>query len=83
MQYPIYLQFSATNTWYHILNDHTFIEVKTLGNTYSASKYSDDILPMRNHISDLIVHDGTKSISEQEFNDYLAKLKSEKSLRDF
>ena len=81
--YPIFLQFDAIHTWYKIINDHSFIEVKTLGSYYFLCEYSDDIMPMHNHISDLIKQEETKEVSEQTYQDYLDYLKLEKIFRAF
>ncbi len=83
MNFPKYLKLGTTNTWYKITDDHSFMEVKTLGGFYSISEFSDDILPMRNHISDLIEHDGTQEVSELEFQNYLEALSLEKKLKAF
>jgi len=82
-KFPLFLKLSAMNTWYKILNDHTFLEVKSLGSYYSISEFSDDILPMRNHIQDLIEGDGIELISNEDFQTHLDKLSSDKELRRF
>lgn len=71
------------NTWLLISDDHSFKEVKSLGNYYSVSEYSDDILPMRTHISDLINGTGVDTVTELEFNSNLEKVMAEKELREF
>ncbi len=82
-QFPLFLQLTAMNTWYKLINDHSFTEVKTLGSYFSITEYSDDILPMRNHIIDLIEGQGVEIVSEETFNAYLEKLEKEKTLREF
>ena len=71
------------STWYEVKNDHSFTEVKTLGGFFFITEYSDDIMPMRNHIMDLIEGKGVEEVSEKSFYDYLEKLKQEKTLREF
>lgn len=82
-KYPIYLKLEAMNTWYHILNDHSFLEIKSLADYYFISEFSDDILPMRNHISDLILGDGVEIISEFKFRSEIDELKSTKQEKKF
>ena len=82
-KFPIFLQLTAMKTWCKVINDHSFIEVKTLGVYFSITEYSDDILPMRNHIMDLIEGQGVEIVSEEKFNAYLKKLKKQKTLRKF
>jgi len=83
MEYPIYLTVSSIKTIYKITNDHSFTEVKTLGSYYMVNEISDDILPMRIHISDLLESEAAEVISEEEFLRLLNKLKKEKDLREF
>lgn len=82
-QFPLFLKFTAMSTWYEIKNDHSFNEVKILGGFFSITEYSNDIMPMRNHIMDLIEVEGVEEVSEKSFNDHLEKLKQEKTLREF
>ncbi len=81
--HPIYIKLRSTNSWFRITDDHSFTEVKTLGNYYSITEFSDDILPMRNHILDLIEGEGTEKISESEFSEHLDQLKTQFILKEF
>ncbi len=71
------------NTWYEVKNDHSFTEVKTLGVYFSITEYSDDIMPMRNHIMDLIEGEGVEEVSEETFNMHLKQLEVEKTIKEF
>jgi len=76
LEYPIYLKLSTTKTWYIIKNDHSFTEFKTLGKYYSISDFSDDIMPMRNHISDLISNDKAEIKTEDDYSKALEMIKT-------
>ncbi len=82
-KYPFYLKLTSTNTWFRISDDHTFTEVKTLGDFYSVQTFSDDILPMRNHISDLAESEFSEMVTEISFNEHLAQLEKNKTKREF
>jgi len=82
MEFPIYLKVSDTNTLYKITNDHSFTEIKTLGDFYFVNEISDDILPMRNYIMDLVEGEGVEKVLEEEFDVEFEKIKLEKSFRN-
>lgn len=82
MEYPIFLFVESINTLYKITNDHSFTEIKTLGKYYMINEVSDDILPMRIHISDLLESEVSLVISEEKFAEKLAEIESEKEFRE-
>ncbi len=82
-KYPIYLHIASTGALYKIENDHSFIEIKTLGRHYFINSFSADILPMRNHISDLIEGDGSLEVNQDEYFLKLEKLKQDKTEKTF
>ena len=67
VQYPVFIHLQRTNTWYAFYSDHSFKEVKILGNHFSVSKFDDNTLPMRNYVSDILTSSDSVKMSEDEF----------------
>ncbi len=83
MKYPIFLTISGIQTLYKITDDHSFTEIKTLGKYYMIHEISDDILPMRVHISDLLESEDSAVISEEKFKELFNEIKNKKVFREF
>jgi len=82
MNYPIFLRLKKTSTFYKITSDHSFRELKTLGGFYFVNEFSDDILPMRNHILDLLNSPEALKISETEYLETLKEIEKSKELKE-
>lgn len=67
MEFPLYRKFATETSYYKLLDDKSFIEIKILGSKYSVTEFEAKIFPDFNLIKDLIEATHWVDINANEF----------------
>lgn len=69
MQFPLYRKYNNNRSYFKIVDNNHFVELKLTGNLVEKHLFEAKILPDRNFIQDMIsLHDGHwEAIDEEEY----------------
>ena len=73
MEYPQFRKYRNANSWFKILSDKEFQEIKKVGERYERYHIIAEQFPEMNHIRDMLKceEDRWENIDEAEFNSIL------------